>query len=362
MRDVPISDARFNLRPDLPDLSLFPRSDWLSATRAALADAAHTDLAYGEPFGAHRLRASLAPFLARTRGLVTDADRVGVALGSTHALHVLACALRAGGARRIGIEDPGHRWRRQPLAAAGLEVVSLPADQYGLVTKALPAAHVDAVVVSPDHGFPLGSVLAPERRRALVDWARRNDALVIEHDYDGHFRYDRPPAGALQALDPGRVAYVGSASALLAPTMRIGWLVLPDHLVVPVAGVLSETLVAAPRVSQYALAEMIDAGHLDRHLRRMRVTYRQRRAFVVRTLRTDGAPAGLYVRVPLRRTADEAAALALLREHGFALDGVNQNSTSAVDPALVVGFAASPLPTLEEAVQRLRQLLSAVLP
>jgi GntR family transcriptional regulator / MocR family aminotransferase len=362
VHDVQASWFRFNLRPDLPDLSLFPRGDWLKATRAALRDAADTDLAYGEPFGAYRLRAALAPFLARTRGVVADTDRLGVALGSTHALYALGCALREGGALRIGVEDPGHRWRRQTLSATGLEVVPLPVDEHGLVTGALARARLDAAVVSPDHGFPFGSVLAPERRRELIAWARGSDALVIEHDYDGHFRYDRPPAGALQSLDPERVAYVGSASALLAPSLRLGWLVLPQRLVEPIASVLAETTIAAPRLLQHAFAEFIEAGYLDRHLRRMRIAYKQRFALTSRLLRTEGAPAGLYVRVPLRHTADEAAVLALVRESGFTLDGVNQNSTRAAAPALVVGFGAASAPTLEQALKRLRTLIRPALP
>ncbi len=356
--DVPIAGARFNLRPDLPDLALFPRGQWLAACRASLHRAANTDLAYGDPFGAAELRRQLAVFLARTRGVVATADRTGVLLGSTHALFALASVLRAQGVRRIGVEDPGHRWRTRALAASGLEVVPVPVDGEGLCVDRLP--HVDAVVVSPDHHFPSGVALSPERRRALVDWAVGGDRLVVEHDYDGHFRYDRPPAAALQGLAPEHVAYVGGASALLAPTLRVGWAVLPARLVVPLANEAFGSVVAAPRLTQLALAELIARGHLDRHLRRARVVYRRRREALLAALgrhlpgaAPGGAPVGLYLSLALPAESDESGLLAAARGLGLALDGANEHALTAQPPGLVLGFAASPEPTLRRALELL---------
>lgn len=344
--DVHVAGATHNLRPDLPDLSLFPRADWLRALRAALARAADVDLAYGEPFGAAELRHRLAPFLARTRGIVSDPSRIGIHVGSTHALSLLA---RAIGARRIAVEDPSHRWRRLALEGAGVEIVPVRVDEQGLRVDELPE-DADAVVVSPDHSFPLGVVLSPERRRALV----ARDTLIIEHDYDAHFRYDRPPTSALQALAPERVAYVGSASALLAPTLRLGWSVLPERLVIPVARATAESVFAPPRVEQFALAELIERGALDRHLRRARAAYKRRRAIVCDALPALGAPVGLYVRIPV---VDEAAVLEALRSRGVALEGVRANALGDCEAGLVVGFAASSEPALRRAVRLLRTML-----
>jgi GntR family transcriptional regulator / MocR family aminotransferase len=348
--DVPVAGARHNLRPDLPDLSLFPRPDWLRASRAALARAADADLAYGEPFGAAELRHRLAPFLARTRGIASDSSRIGIHVGSTHALSVLA---RASGARRIAVEDPSHRWRRMALEAVGVDVVPVRVDELGLSVDDLPG-DVDAVLLSPDHSFPLGVVLSPERRRALVGWATAHDALIVEHDYDAHFRYDRPPASALQALAPEHVAYVGSASALLAPTLRLGWSVLPERLVVPVARAMAESVFAVPRLEQFALAELIERGALDRHLRRARAAYKRRREIACAALPAVGAPVGLYVRVPVE---DEALLLEALQARHVAVDGVQANAVGDCEPGLVVGFAASSEPALRRAVQLLRRML-----
>jgi GntR family transcriptional regulator/MocR family aminotransferase len=362
--DVPVASARFNLRPDLPDLALFPRADWAAAERASLHRAANTDLAYGEPFGAAELRHVLAPFLARTRGVVATVDRTGVHAGSTQALLVVAEALRLEGVRRIGVEDPGHRWRNRVLEASGLEVVAVPVDGDGLRVDALDG--VDAVVVSPDHHFPLGVALAPARRRALVEWAVRNDATIVEHDYDGHFRYDRPAAGTLQALAPEHVAYVGSTSALLAPTLRIGWSVVPARLVDPVAYRMFATVVAQPRLPQFALAELIRRGSLDRQLRKVRAAYRRRRELLVAAsptlfegARVSGAPVGLFVSLALPDGADEAAVLAAARCRGLALDGVGEHCIRPQPPGLVLGFAAAPEPTLQRGLEELAAVLAA---
>ena len=360
--DVPVAGARFNLRPDLPDLALFPRADWIAASRASLQRAANTDLAYGEPFGAVRLRGQLAPFLARTRGVVATADRTTVLAGSSQVLFVLASVLRAAGARRMGVEDPGHRWRTNALRASGVEVVPVPVDEEGLRADSL--GDLAAVVVSPDHHFASGVSLSPGRRRELVEWAVAGDRLVIEHDYDGHFRHDRLHPGALQSLAPEHVAYVGTASALLAPTLRLGWGVLPVRLAEPVASQAFGIGLSAPRLSQLALAELIERGRLDRHLRKARIAYRRRREVLVAELasrlpelKARSAPVGLHVTALLPAGVDEDEVLRAARERGIALDGVNENAALPRPPGLVLGFAAEPEPTLRRAVGELAQLV-----
>jgi GntR family transcriptional regulator/MocR family aminotransferase len=357
--DQPTADARYNLRPDLPDPALFPRSAWSSAERTALRRAADPDLAYGEPLGSIALRHRLAPFLGRTRRVDATPDRTAVFAGSTHALHVLASVLGERGGTRIAVEDPGHRWRTRALVLAGLEVVPVPVDDRGLQVDELPD-DVCAVVVSPEHQFPTGTKLAPERRRALVEWAVQGERLVVEHDYDGWFRYDHSPAGSLQPLAPEHVAYLGSASALLAPTVRLGWAVVPARLVIPLANRIFGTTIATPRISQLTLAELIDRGVLDRQLRRARTAYRARRRLaemlVPRELpgaSVHGAATGLFVHVVLAEGADEAAVLASARRKGISLDGVNEHALTPQPPGLVLGFAALAEPSLRRAIRAL---------
>ena len=235
----------------------------------------------------------------------------------------------------------------------------VPVDAHGLCVERLPD-DVAAVVVSPDHQFPLGVALSAERRRALLDWAVAGDRLVIEHDYDGHFRYDRPAAGTLQALAPEHVAYVGTLSPLLAPTLRLGWAVLPARLVEPAALHVFANVVAVPRLPQFALAEFIERGYLDRHVRRARAAYKRRRRLAVATLerklpgaRVGGAPVGLYLSVTLPDGSDEQALLVEARRRGIAVDGVGEHAIEPQPPGLAVGFAALAEPTLRRALGEL---------
>jgi GntR family transcriptional regulator/MocR family aminotransferase len=244
------------------------------------------------------------------------------------------------------------------LRASGLEVAAVPVDRDGLCLDRI--GEVDAVVVSPDHHFPSGVPLSPERRRALVDWAVAGDKLVIEHDYDGHFRYDRPPAGSLQALAPDHVAYVGSVSPLLVPTLRVGWGVIPARLCEPVAFHVFANVVATPRLTQFALADFIESGRLDRHLRRARAVYKRRREVARTALARHlpgavvaGAPVGLYVSVALPDGTDEDAVLVAARARGIAVDGSNEHAIERQPPGLAVGFAALPEPTLRRAIEEL---------
>ena len=353
--NVPVARARATC---LPDFALFPRSQWLASLRASLQRAQGGDFSYGEPFGAGALRIALAPFLARTRQVVATPDRLGIFAGSSQALLVLASVLRSFGARRIGVEDPGHRWRTTTIASSGLEVVPVPVDEEGLRVDQIP--DVSAVVVTADHQFPLGVTLSAPRRRALVEWATVNERLVIEHDYDAHYRYDNLPSGALQALAPEHVAYVGSASALLAPALRLGWAVLPARLVEPVALELFSTGIGGPRLTQLALADFISRGHLDRHLRRTTTAFRSRRGALLESLEErfpeatpQGTPGGLSVSLRLADAIDEPMLVDAARRRGVALDGVNEHAAAPTRHGIVLGFATAPEATLRRGARLL---------
>ena len=197
---------RFDFRTGRPDVSLFPRSAWLASLRRALRDAPDVRLDYGDPRGAPELRAALARYLGRVRGVACDPERVVVTSGMAQGMALFARALTAAGAHRMAMEDPSSAPGRAQLAANGLEIVPIPVDEDGLRTAALEDARADCVMVTPAHQFPLGVVLAPERRAALLDWAGRAGAVVLEDDYDAEYRYDRQPVGAVQGLAPELVS------------------------------------------------------------------------------------------------------------------------------------------------------------
>jgi GntR family transcriptional regulator / MocR family aminotransferase len=346
--------ARFDMRPESADRGAFPRQAWLAATRRALAAAPDADLGYGSWAGAPGLRAVLAAYLGRARGVVAEPDHIVVTAGITQAIALLAGLLRARGARRVVVEEPGFWQHRTILRRAGLELAPVEVDERGLRTDALPPAA--AALVTPAHQFPTGAVLAPERRAALVEWAAAHDALVIEDDYDGEYRYDREPVGALQGFGGDRVAYLGSTSKTLAPALRLGWTVLPAALAGAVADERGWSDGGSPALDQLALASFIERGELDRHLRRMRLRYRRRRDWLVADLgrhlpeaEVGGAAAGLHVTVALAPDADVDEVLARASARGVGVFAAHH----AGRPLLLVGYANIAETAIEPAVRAL---------
>jgi len=191
------------------------------------------------------------------------------------------------------------------------------------------AAEVQAVVVTPAHQYPTGVVLAPGRREALIAWADRHDTTIIEDDYDAEFRYDRMPIGAMQGLCGQRVVYAGTASKTLARGLRLGWLAVPARLVAHVAAAKKQADNGSSALDQLALADFIEHGELDRHLRRMRAIYRRRRDHLLQSLarhlprvRPVGASAGLHVLAWLPSDVDEERLIDAALAQGVRLDGI----------------------------------------
>ena len=224
IRETP---PRFDFRPGRPDLRLFPRVAFLRSARQALRSLRPTHLTYGDPQGAPELREPLADYVGRVRHVVANPNDIVVCNGIAQGLGIIARALVQRGVRRIAIEDPSHPGLRQIVRQAGLEPVAVPVDDRGLRVDRLARLDVRAVVVTPAHQFPTGAVLAPERRQELHAWAVARGALIVEDDYDAEYRYDRQGVGALQGLNPDHIVYAGSASKILAPALRVGWVIVP---------------------------------------------------------------------------------------------------------------------------------------
>lgn len=329
-----------------PDVTAFPRSAWLRSIRRVLESTPADGLTYSEGPGAPELRTALASYLDRVRGTAADPDRIVVSSGFTQALWLLAGVVRALGGTRFAMEHPGYQDVPHVIERSGLELVRVPVDERGLDVDRLARTGADVVLVTPAHQYPTGAVLAPERRAALVAWAVRTGALVVEDDYDAEFRYDREPIGALQGLAPEHVVYAGSASKTLAPGLRLGWLVVPARLVEPLARdkVLADGGSAA--LEQLAFADFLERGEFDHHLRRMRPAYRRRRDALLEALashapdlRPAGASAGLHVLVWLPPDVDEDAVVAAARELGVGVGGLRRFHAGIPLPgALLFGY------------------------
>ncbi|MFG3346741.1 PLP-dependent aminotransferase family protein [Streptomyces sp. NPDC048018] len=343
----------YNLRPGTPDLASFPRADWLKAARKALTAAPHEAFGYGDPRGRIELRTALAEYLARARGVYARPERVMVCSGFVHGLMLMGQVLRARGVREVAVDSYGLDIHRELLERAGLRLPPLPFDERGTRTEELGAmgSRVGAVLMTPAHQFPMGGALRPDRRAAAVDWARAAGGLILEDDYDGEFRYDRQPVGALQGLDPERVVYLGTASKSLAPGLRLAWMVLPEHLVDEVAAAQGAADRASSVTDQLTFAEFLRSGAYDRHVRAMRLRYRRRRDQLVAAVaarspetRVSGIAAGLHAVLELP-AGTEAAVVRSAAFQGLALTGLDDFRHPATPPtgdALVVGYATPP--------------------
>ena len=371
-----VTAYRYSLRVGSPDLSAFPRAAWLAAARRALSAAPSEAFGYGQPQGRPELRAALAEYLARARGVRAHPDRIVVCDGFGEGLALLTRVLRARGATTLAVEEYGLPSARDTAVAAGLRLTTLPVDGHGAMAG--PVGPAGAALLTPAHQFPLGAALAPARRTQFVEWARDSGGLIIEDDYDGEFRYDRQPVGALQALAPDHVAYAGSASKSLAPGFRLGWLVLPASLVGEVTAARELATGPGSRLDQLTLAEFITSGGYDRHIRRSRLAYRRRRDRLAAALgreaprvRVTGIAAGLHAlcELPPGLTEDQVVARAAAR--GLEVEGLaryratgsaaNQATNRATDAgrehparqALVIGYGSPPEHSFSGAVARL---------
>jgi GntR family transcriptional regulator/MocR family aminotransferase len=340
----------YDLRPGLPDLSSFPRDEWIRAVKRTVGGAPFSAFGHTDPQGSSELRDALARYLARARGLHAHADNVIVSGGAAEGLRLAAAALAEAGVTKVAVEELGLRSQRETLLRAGIEVIPIPVDAGGMDLSALDhAASPGAVLLTPSHQFPLGVALHSDRRAAVVNWARRRGTLIIEDDYDGEFRYDRSPVGALQGLDHDHVIYLGTASKSLAPGLRLGWLVVPDYWVSAIAGQKGETEETVGFVNQLAMTEFIESGAYDRHIRAMRSLYQRRLRQLIEmigrhapTARITGMSAGLHVLLEQPgRTGAELVRRAELEQLAIqSLDLFRHPRSTSDRDGVVIGFGA----------------------
>jgi GntR family transcriptional regulator/MocR family aminotransferase len=356
-----------DLRPGRPDLSSFPRAEWSRAVKRALSGAPFEAFGYGDPQGRPELRSALAQYLARVRGVRARPSNIVICSGAAEGLSLMAGALAEAGVGAVAVEEFGLYTQRELLTKAGLHCPPLQVDSHGADVMALDdMTDAGAVLLTPSHQFPTGVSLHSDRRAAVVDWARRTGGVIIEDDYDGEFRYDRSPVGALHGVDPECVVYMGSVSKSLAPGLRLGWLVLPERLVEAVAGQKGEYGETAGFVDQLAMAEFVGSGCYDRHIRTMRTQYRHRReqlvAAVARsspTTTVTGLAAGLQVMVELAGGGESAVCcqLAWRRLGVEGLDRYRHPDAGGGQNGLVIGFAAPAPSAWSAALDALIRLL-----
>jgi GntR family transcriptional regulator / MocR family aminotransferase len=350
----------------LPDPALFPRAQWLRHYRAVLAELPDPHLTYPDTRGAGPLRRALSAYLGRVRGVATAPDRILVCGGFTQGLTLVCRALGRAGARSVAVEEPCFSLHREAIALTGLDPVPVAADERGIDPAALDGHDVAAVVVAPAHSYPTGATLDLRRRRALVAWAHRSDALIVEDDYDAEFRYDRLPIGALQGLAPDRVVYVGCASKTLSPALRLGWVAAPPDLIDALEREKRFDDMGSGLLEQLTFARFVDRGDFSRHLRRVRPIYRGRRDATIAALAEHipeatwrGAAAGLHLHVTLSPGVDDKELAHAAFERGVLVEDARWHwaDGTGVPPSLVLGYGSVPEPSIGRAIATLAEVV-----
>ena len=349
----------------LPALDAFPRKLWsrLAARRArSLTTAA---MLYQDPRGDPTLRQAIASYLAIARGVACRADQVFITAGFQGALGLIARAVLAP-RDPVWVEDPGYFLARDALRLAGARLVPVPVDGNGIDVAAGVARAADATlaVVTPAHQAPLGVTLSLARRLALLSWAARANAWIVEDDYDSEFRYRGRPLAALKSLDDaGRVLYVGTFSKVLFPSLRLGYLVAPDALAERLAAASALLHPQPAPLNQAITADFLEQGHFARHIRRMRTLYVERRSALVSALRdhwgpVDNPPGGMHVLAPLPQGTDDVALVARAQAQGLSPTALSPLVIEAAcAPALLLSFTNLPAEEAPRAVRTLASLL-----
>ena len=353
---------RFDLTPGVPDLPAFPRARWAEAYRQAVLDLPNDLLAGRALVATTGARTTLTDLLRRTRQVQEDPTQLSLTTGASTAIGWLTPLLVQLGHTRIAVEDPSWPGLRAVARRGGLAPVPIPVDENGLQVEALNRQRdVRLALVTPAHQFPSGVALSAARRLELIEWAQRVDGLIIEDDYDADFRYDGRPVASLQGLAPDRVVLLGSLSKALSPAIELGWLIMPQSLILALLGLDLDRIVSPSPLTVEALAVMIERGWYEQHLRAQRLRYRRRREQLITALShylpeagITGLAAGLHLPLwlPPGTNAREVVRRGAREDLGL-VDADRYRIRPSREPGLVLGFGNLRDTRVEEAAQRL---------
>jgi len=347
------------------DLESFPFEMWRRILLRCARKGPVSGLDYGDASGNAALREAICVHLRRSRAVVCDPSQVMVVNGSQQALDLVARVLIERG-NRVAIENPGYQGTREVLRASGAHLLPIAVDRDGIDPLKLPSS-ARLAFVTPSHQFPTGAILPLARRIALLDWAKRRNAIIVEDDYDGEFRYDGHPLESLQGLDrQGRVIYVGTFSRTVFPSLRIGYLIVPQILVSSFSAAkwLSDRHTAT--LEQQALAEFIGNGIYERHLRRVRRRNATRRRVLLESIAqhlgsrvaVTGAGAGAHVVLWLKRGVREETVITHAAERGVGIYGVSRYFLGrSARPGVLLGYARMREAEIREGIRRLGEIL-----
>jgi GntR family transcriptional regulator/MocR family aminotransferase len=361
--------AKFDFRMGIPDATLFPHLAWRRAVMRALRSSETAEAFYEASTGSHALRKAIADHIAISRSVKVMPDDLIITNGTQQALDIIARVLTDRG-DVIAMEDPGYSPAVQLFRSLRTRVVGVPVDGEGLIVDRLPF-NARAVYVTPSHQFPLGIAMSLPRRQALLDWAQRHDAAIIEDDYDSEFRFGGRPLEPLQTLDTsGHVIYIGTFSKTMLPALRLGFLALPPSLRLAATKAKFVSDWHSSSLAQPALARFIADGNFARHIRRVGRIYSERHAIVTATLERDfhdhlelvPSYTGLHI-AALARNASVEKITSLVRRAAEAGVAIQQLSSFAVHTkqraGITIGYGAIATSKIAEGLRRLRRCFAA---
>lgn len=354
-----------------PALDLFPRGKWCKTVAMAFKEAPDSALGYDYPHGRPELRDTLAAYLKKSRGVNCHPEQIIVTTGAKQGLTLAAKCLLKPGSMAL-LEDPSNENVRRIFSYHTDNIVPIEADNEGIRTDLLPGDASPALIfVTPSHQFPMGGTLSIRRRLELVRYARRTGCYIVEDDYDSEFRYRGLPVSSLQELDGGRVIYVGTFSKILFPSVRMGYIVLPEALVEECRELKRLGDHHTDSVSQLALRSFIENGDLERHITRMKKVYHKRRDVLTNCLkeafhgrvRISGEAAGMHVVAGFDRVEFDPALMRAIEGAGLNLIPVEEHSVvkGRHRGQVILGYAHLSPEEIQEGVRRLRAVISSAI-
>jgi GntR family transcriptional regulator/MocR family aminotransferase len=348
----------------------FPLHIWSNLVARHARNMTARSFHYGDHMGSMVFREMIASYLRTSRSLRCEAEQIMIVSGSQQALELSARVLLDPGSR-VWIEEPSYRLTRDVLTLAGCRLVPVPVDKDGLDVAAglrlSPKAR--AAFVTPSHQYPLGVTMSASRRLQLLDWAQSSGSWIIEDDYDSEYRYESMPIASLQGLDAhSRVIYIGTFSKVLFPSLRLGYLVLPPDLVDRFMAIRRTMDIGPPSFYQEVLADFISEGHFARHIRKMRVLYRDRRSKLVDSLRKElgpsieilGGEAGMHLAMTMPSGGRDLEISERAARQGLWIWPLSPAYLGRpLRQGFVLGFGGTAAAEIPRAVRKLRDLLSA---
>lgn len=364
---VPHDEDIIDFITGIPDLRYFPRKIWAKLLRESCLDAPESLFDYGKPEGSVELRLSLSKFLLRTKGIRCHPDQIIILSGSAQGFLIIAEVL-ASSSQEVIIEDPVYLGIQNIFKSLNLSLYPIPVDEKGIQTEAIPEKKaVRFIIVTPSHQFPMGSVLPIQRRVKLIEYARRTHTYIIENDYDSEFRYSGPPISSLHLLDPDYVVHIGTFSESLCPSLRLGYMILPESLIEPCRTYMNLNSIMTSALKQVALAAFIDEGYLERHINKMKKRYQEKRKTLIYFLQeafTDqvtisGDSTGLYVVAEFKNMTFSDDVIETLHHQGVRIYPVEDHAIikGRHTHNILLGYGNLPLEKIPEGITRMKNAL-----